>query len=272
MMSTYDFSLKSTISQLQHKAQSLARGKYHKHPYLFSRVNSDETYLISFPRSGNTWLRFLIATLINKKQPTKHITDTTVPDIHKIDKQSKPRTKPLIIKSHTPYVKIPAKVVYLVRDGRDALLSYFYLKLKQGKLKQGVSSPLDFYFDENIWPCPWHEHIAGWLNGLETWSDERYKIIYYENLVKSTEEQLFSIANFIGLSVTNQDVEQAILTYSQIKTQQIDKVENLPDSLVSASNKRSKWQDLLVGEYLEKYEALAGEQLQRLGYPLLSQR
>jgi hypothetical protein len=33
---------------------------------------------------------------------------------------------------------------------------------------------------------------------------------------------------------------------------------------------KHKWQDILVGENLVRYEVIAGAKLQRLGYPLMS--
>lgn len=188
-----------------------------------------------------------------------------------MDKKSKPTPKPLVIKSHTPFVKIPAKVIYLVRDGRDALLSYYYLRLKEGKLKP-EASPLDIYFDEDLWPCPWHVHIANWLDGLENCYGGRYKIVRYEDLVGSTAEQLFSIAEFIGLNVTDKDVEKAISMNPKKQSEKIAESQDAQGALISSASieKQRKWQAFLLGEDLARYEILAGTELQRLGYPLLS--
>ncbi|PIG90610.1 sulfotransferase domain-containing protein [Gloeocapsopsis sp. IPPAS B-1203] len=248
-------------NSLDDKIKRLVLGTYYDHPYLFPRVARNETYLISFPRSGNTWLRRLLTALIHQKRGGWRLTESTVPDIHKykLEKKKKPSIRPLIVKSHTPFVDIPAKVIYVVRDGRDALLSYYYLQVKEGKIKSDLS-PYEIYFDKSVWPCQWHVHVAGWLDGLSTRSPESYKIIYYEDLKKSTAEQLFSLAEFIGLSVTPSDVERAISLHP---------VEQYPLATDGSTSKR-KWQDILVGENLVKYEAIAGVELQRLGYPLMS--
>ncbi|AFZ29828.1 sulfotransferase [Gloeocapsa sp. PCC 7428] len=260
------------VNDSLNKIKYLVYGKYYHHPYLFPRVTSEETYLISFPRSGNTWLRRLLTALIHKEKAGWQLMESTVPDIHiyKPENKKKPSIKPLIVKSHTPFVDIPAKVVYVVRDGRDALLSYYFLLLKEGKIKPDTSI-LDIYFDNNIWPCPWHKHIAGWLNGLEKRSSESYKIIYYEDLKKTTAEQLFSVAEFIGLPVTLKDAEQAIALHpvrNQSKSDEVSSNQENTDSVIRKT--KLKWQDILVGENLVKYEAIAGAELQRLGYPLMS--
>ncbi|MBE9191039.1 sulfotransferase domain-containing protein [Gloeocapsopsis crepidinum LEGE 06123] len=252
----------SAYSSLDDKIKRLVLGTYYDRPYLFPRVARHETYLISFPRSGNTWLRRLLTALIHQKRGGWRLTESTVPDVHKykLEKKRKPSIKPLIVKSHTPFVDIPAKVIYVVRDGRDALLSYYYLQLKEGKIKSDIP-PIDIYFDNHVWPCQWHVHVAGWLDGLAKRSPESYKITYYEDLKKSTAEQLLLIAEFIGLSVTPDDVERAISLHP---------VEHYPKLEAGSTTSKLKWQDILVGENLVKYEAIAGVELQRLGYPLMS--
>lgn len=262
-----------TNSSLNDKIKRLVFGKYYNHPYLFPRVTSDETYLVSFPRSGNTWLRRLLTALIHKEKAVWQLMETTVPDIHiyKPEKKRKPSIKPLIVKSHTPFVDIPAKVVYVVRDGRDALLSYYCLRLKEGKNELNTP-PLDIYFDNNIWPCPWHTHVADWLDGLEKRSPESYKIIYYEDLKKSTAEQLFSVAEFIGLPATLSDAEHAVALHPVRKQPKSAEPSSTQENFDSARTSKLKWQDILVGENLVRYEAIAGPELQRLGYPLMSSK
>lgn len=260
------------MNLLKTKIKSLMYGKYHDNHGLFPRVTPDETYLMSFPRSGNTWLRHLITSLIHDTEDYGRLVRTTVPDVHRYraDKEKKPNTKPLIVKSHTPFVNIPAKVIYLVRDGREAMLSYFYLQLKQDTLKPDTS-PVDFYFKDDLWPCPWHVHIAGWLDGLATWSPDRYVIVHYEDLVKSPAEQLFLIGKFIGISVTEESVQRALKLNSKDRlknTETRDKKGRL--NSVVGLDKQVKWQDVLVGEDLARYEALAGAELRRLGYPTQS--
>ncbi|PPS40648.1 sulfotransferase domain-containing protein [Chroococcidiopsis sp. TS-821] len=257
------------MKRLKSQIKTLIHGKYYNNKGLFPRISSDETYLMSFPRSGNTWMRHLITCLIHDREDYGDFVKITVPDIHRYreDGEKKPTTKPLIVKSHVPFVDIPAKVIYLVRDGREAMLSYFYLKVKEGEISPDAS-PVDFYFKEDIWPCPWHVHIAGWLDGLARWSPERYKIIRYEDLVKSPAEHLFAVAEFIGIPVTQQSVQRAIELNKKTRLKHIESRDHKGRlNSVVGLDKQVKWQDILLDEDLARYEALAGAELKRLGYP-----
>src|ERR1700685_1517671 len=90
-------------------------------------VYPDDTFLVSFPRSGNTWIRFLIANLLN---PGIEVSFTNIerliPDTaSKSSRTMKREARPRIIKSHEYFdVRYP-KVIYIVRDPRDVALSYY---------------------------------------------------------------------------------------------------------------------------------------------------
>jgi estrone sulfotransferase len=148
--------LLSAHDSLEDKIKRVLLDKYYDRPYIFPRVNRNETYLISCPSSGNTWLRLLITALIHQKRGGWRLTEITIPDIHKYkaERKREPTIRPLIVKSHTSFVDIPAKVLYIVRDGREALLSYYYLQLSKSKIKLDIS-PCEIYFDQR------HVHVAG---------------------------------------------------------------------------------------------------------------
>ena len=83
-------------------------------------VRPDDTFIASFPRSGNTWVRFLIAGL---RHPGQEISfrniERYVPDIHKSRSSLQAMPPPRFIKSHTPCFEAFPRFLYVVRDGRD---------------------------------------------------------------------------------------------------------------------------------------------------------
>jgi hypothetical protein len=96
-------------------------------------ATEQDYYLVSYPRSGNTWLRAMIAELLYGKSG-ESIKDIQyyVPDIHVATSKHRLIPSPFrVFKSHdrllndayfTPNYK---KVIYLIRDPRDVVISHF---------------------------------------------------------------------------------------------------------------------------------------------------
>lgn len=93
-------------------------------------------------------------------------------------------------------------MVYLIRDGRDAMVSYFhYLSAING------SEP-DFFkmvaMGEGLFPCRWHEHV-------EAWAKNPYGAdmitITYEALKSHPVQQLGRLCEFAGLERSDEFLE-----------------------------------------------------------------
>ncbi len=248
-------------------------GRYRNNPHFFPRVTRHETYLVSFPRSGNTWLRCLLTSLLHGTEASPELLKVTVPDVYRIVYQGnryprKPSTRPLVIKTHGPFAEIPAKVVYLARDGRDAMLSYYYFQRRKQYRKRELSAT-EFYFYDQVWPCTWHVHVTDWLAGLKSWPEDRYQIVRYEDLVADPVGTLGSIAQFVGFPAETDRLERAIAlnTKDQLKTVSAKAGQS---ELYYLGETRATWQEVLCGDDLARYEAISGSALQQLGYPLTS--
>ena len=88
-------------------------------------VFPDDTFLVSYPKSGNTWVRFLLANLIhpNEKVSFSNI-NRLLPAPGVLSKRFlRTLPRPRILKSHEPFDARFKKVIYLVRDPRDVAVS-----------------------------------------------------------------------------------------------------------------------------------------------------
>jgi hypothetical protein len=88
-------------------------------------VYPDDTFLVSFPRSGNTWTRFLMANLAHPGTEVSFANiERLIPDTASQSSRTLKRTpRPRIIKSHEYFDARYPKVIYIVRDPRDVALS-----------------------------------------------------------------------------------------------------------------------------------------------------
>jgi len=182
--------LKNMISNMCNDVKELQKGSGVKD-------YTEDVYLCSYPRSGNTWLRYLIAFY---REPCvewnldrlQHI----VPDIHYTEKISPIIPIPRVIKSHFLYDSNYSKVIYLVRDGRDVCVSYYDVQTRIHGYKGTFD---DFIIDlctERIWPSSWQKHVESWLDMR---SERSILLIKYEDLFSRVEDVLLEVIQFVGL-------------------------------------------------------------------------
>jgi hypothetical protein len=260
------------LSKFLRVARSDEKGTIRRPPshelHLFPQVLEDEIYLVSFPRSGNTWLRCLLTTIFTGSEVTPKLLQDVVPDVYQSlnTHTAKPNRQPLIIKTHAPYRAIPARVIYLVRDGRRALESFFrYARQYPSGFYDDHSRIQDFYFRDDLWPCPWHVHVTGWLDGLSTWDQTRYLIVRYEDLVASPGETLRSVLRFTGCEVSDGDIGRALDLNSRNRLRQIEEAAGT-GSMNFIATPDAHASTRLSASDLERYEARARSTLARLGY------
>ena len=96
----------------------------------------DDVWIVSYPKSGNTWTRFLIANLVSGGELVDWSNiEQRVPDIY-ITKDVKLRkfARPRYLKSHEAYRPSYRRVVFIVRDPRDVAVSYYHFVRKTNML------------------------------------------------------------------------------------------------------------------------------------------
>ena len=130
-------------------------------------VDKDDTFLVSYPKSGNTWVRLLLANLIHPEEAvTLTGADRLIPSV---DGQSRryfeQMRRPRVIKSHYPFCETYKRVIYVVRDPRDIAVSQYHFQIKRRVLAEGF--PIDEFITSFVAGdvCPygsWGENVASW--------------------------------------------------------------------------------------------------------------
>jgi Sulfotransferase domain len=94
------------------------------------RVYPDDTFIVSYTRSGNLWTRFLVANLVHPNTEIRLSNiEQLVPDTTVCSNRALKRTpRPRFIKSHNDFDHRYKKVLYIVRDPRDVMLSYYHFQ------------------------------------------------------------------------------------------------------------------------------------------------
>src|SRR5262249_53515567 len=127
-----------------------------------------DLYLVEFPKSGITWLSFLVANVNlllsgrGDQEATFFNIHDLVPDIHVGRQLGPPATlKPgyRIIKSHNSFNPLYYKVVYLARDPRHVMPSYHAFLRELGHRDWSLE---EMVRDPTFGIRAWCRHVHGW--------------------------------------------------------------------------------------------------------------
>ncbi len=234
------------------------------------KLNANDTFLVSYPKSGNTWVRFLFANYL-KNDTEKLITfknfDHYCPEWNIQNELISKLSSPRIIKSHDKFNSLFPKVIYIVRDGRDVYLSYYhYLK---NSFTQNLSFK-EFLESDNIPQGRWSEHIESWI--LNQHNNINLKLIKYEDLQHDPFSLFSEMVEFAGFEVHKERIEMAIQnsSFKQMKSieQQYGKKarKNTPEIFVRKGIS-NQWKQEFGKEELEIFKRKENIQLlEKLGY------
>jgi len=146
-------------------------------------IRDSDIILASYPKSGNTWVRFFFCNIISLedgcgKEVDYELLNSTLPAFgndllhHKWCYESVPR----VIKTHTKYIApfTSAKKVLLVRDPRDVMVSYYKFLENKNNINLNLS------FKKFIRSSKYG--IYAWCNHYVSWRDSYDVLVKYEDL------------------------------------------------------------------------------------------
>jgi len=192
-------------------------------------VRDDDTFIVSYPKSGNTWLRLFIYSYYYKDTTFKSI-HKKIPDIYKQPKYLFNFAKsPRLIKSHEPYNSMYKKVIYIVRHPYFVSKSYlnFFRKYNRAYKDLSYESFIKMFNNDELDSFGnWVNHVSGWIN-----SDlkENFLMVRYENLLNTPRSEFIKIINFFYGSYEETKIDYAILQteFSRLKNAEVNNKMNL---------------------------------------------
>jgi len=257
-------------------------------------VYPDDTFIVSYPRSGNTWTRFLIANLVFPDKTVdftnieKLIPDTTSQSSLTLKKTPRPR----IIKAHEYFDHRYPKTIYIVRDPRDVALSYYEFHRKYGHIDNTVS--LEAFVDDFVcgrlisasWGT-WGENVASWIYARGRVPS--FLLLQYEEMRKNPTAELARIATFMGIEPDPVRLQKAVELSSVERMRKLEELQqdaylktlglvarraqtkkNRKDIPFVGGARAGGWRDSLPESCVHKIESAWGELMTTVGYELVT--
>jgi hypothetical protein len=242
----------------------------------FVGVRPEDVLIASYPRSGSTWVRFLLTEILTQQPAEWPLVNRVIPDAGAHgDAPALLSGGGRVIKTHDRFLGPCRRAVYIVRDVRDVVLSEY-----RWELRDGVRRTLDEQIDLTLasgTPMSlfgsWRDHVAYWLDSDAARRGELL-VVKFEDFRRDPRAKLRELLGFLGLEASDAKIDAAIQNNSVERMR--EREGRALNAGISGGDPRYPWigqgavmgwRSKLTPEQAERLEAGVGDVLARLGYP-----
>ena len=179
--------------------------------------------IAGFPKSGNTWLNYLVAygsgaTYIDLDNPDRRPKSKRIIDLL-YGEPSFSSKYSYVFKTH----RLPGDInvrnydslIYLVRDPRDVIASFFFYKYYFLPKNEGVTPPFGFYEKAFVRRYVFFKHTIKtsmeWKNHINDWQEYSVLYVKYEDLRLRGENTMRKLFADLDISL-NTNTAKALLS------------------------------------------------------------
>lgn len=200
-------------------------------------LNRDDYLLSSFPRSGNTWIRFILCNLISLEEWAGKEVDFEVMNrtmlvfgVDNLREPWQPSMVPRVIKTHRryyPFFKKAGGSIGIIRDPRDVMVSNYHYEKDRKSRYEGEFS--DFIRHHNRLSLEsWFKHYVSWRNH---WT----LVIRYEEMRSNIFSEVLRILSVMDVELSDDKINDAI------SRSDIESVQKIEQNGSARKNKQSRF-------------------------------
>lgn len=254
----------------------------------FQAQNSD-ILLVSTPKSGTTWLKAIIFTLINRdKHPPSskshplisanpHDLVLSLEIRHYDDTDIESLPSPRLFSTHMPYVSLPesvrktggCKIVYVCRNPKDVLVSLWHFRNKLISPEMGTYSLAhvfaQFCNGQSSYGPFWDHFLEYWSQSKK--DSDKVFFLKFEDLKRDPEFYLRSLAEFLECPFSAEEEGSGmvgeiskICSFENLSSLEINQNGKLPMGVANKEFFRrgevGDWENYLTDEMVDKLDEI----------------
>jgi len=175
----------------------------------FDEYDDRDIFIVGYPKSGNTWFQNLIAGLvygINTQYTPDAIIQELVPAVHRKKRYYQRFSTPMYFKSHHLPRAEYRRVIYLLRDGRDVMVSLSHHLAALNKVDVDL---LELIRNVQAFHSygRWNDHVEAWLANPY---NAEILTIKYEDLLQDGYGQVKRVCQFVGFDRDDEFIRNVI--------------------------------------------------------------
>jgi hypothetical protein len=244
-------------------------------------IYPDDIFLTSYPRSGNTWTRFLVGNLVHTEEAVTFLNvERLVADMYKhSDHYLRNLPRPRIMKSHEVFDPRYKRVIYIVRDPRDVAISQYHWEMKQRAVADAC--PIEIFLppwiEGKVWDRlgNWGDHVTSWMSTRG--ESDSFVVLRYEDLIADPARELVKVANLLGIEPAPERLTRAVELSSKDRMRQLEEKQGnkwvqtrytRQDKPFVREAASGGWKTVLPSQSVAAIEAAWGHVMIPLGYQL----
>jgi hypothetical protein len=249
-------------------------------PLIWARhtvLKSNDAFVASYPRSGNTWARFLLCEILTGSNAEFEKVKFSLPPLRLRSRAPSVLSDGgRLFRTHEQYHFVYKKAIYFVRDPRDVAVSnYEFERLNEHLRGKSLDDFMHMYVRGKVNSFgSWHDHVGSWLDSGLAESDN-FLLVRYEDMRSNTERELTRMVEFLGFTVDPEKVRMVVENNSlERMRQKEDRYQGRPaeDRLISEAGRQVRtgsvggWRNRLTQQQAALIEHHSEGLMTRLGY------
>jgi hypothetical protein len=187
------------------------------------------TFVSSFARSGNTWVRYLLSDVFLQNHGIETATelavhpDEIIPDFYcemVARRNTAVPTPGLLVKSHDVFGRLQQQFggavaqppggscrhLYIYRTPEDALVSFYHLQFREKYVKGSAGRDIDAFCLERV--SEWIAHVSSYIAARE--SGATIYFTSYDQLLQNPEAVLVEMLDWLGVAHSSTVINRAV--------------------------------------------------------------
>ncbi|KAJ1125174.1 hypothetical protein NDU88_003610 [Pleurodeles waltl] len=218
------------------------------------KARPDDLLICTYPKAGTTWVQEIVDMIQQHGDVEKCRRAPCYTRVPFIDlappkplpsglEEAEAMPSPRTLKSHLPIQLIPpsfrdqnCKVIYVARNAKDIMVSYYYFqKMNKGLMEPGSWSEYFDAFQNGKVPWgSWYDHVKGWWDAKDS---QRILYIFYEDLKEDLRGEILKLAQFMEQELSEELLEKVIqhTTFQAMKENPMVNYTTLPSFIFDQS-------------------------------------
>jgi sulfotransferase len=184
-------------------------------------VNADDIFVVTFPRSGTTWMEQVIHLLLNQGEQGSKVLGDAVPWVETLPNRPQRFKKFLegmtgrrLFTSHLPYSLMPGKhysstrFVYVARNPKDVAVSTYYHDRSKHGYEGTWEEHLNLFFAGKVMYGSYFDHILPWWEATKQASNILF--VKYEDMKQDLRAIILKLVDFLQLAADGELIKKVI--------------------------------------------------------------